>query len=103
MSRTTDSGAEASGVWSTAWESMWALIRSAMKRCVAGEIMRSSSASMYHDGFSVQPGLVIDSPRHFKAIGFWVAVIKAISSEVASGATALANPSADIQEGRLHR
>jgi serine/threonine protein kinase len=61
MISTTRFGAVYMGLWSTGWEWMFAPIRSAMKRCVAGLIMRSSSASRYQLGFVFQVGVGVTS------------------------------------------
>ena len=45
-----------SELWSTSCDRIFAPIRSAMKRCVSGEIMRSSSANRNHDGFVFHAG-----------------------------------------------
>ena len=44
------------GVWSTATDRIVAFMRSAIKRCVFGLIIRSSSASRYQVGFVFQAG-----------------------------------------------
>src|SRR5207253_8682283 len=49
------------GVWSTWCDLTFALIRSAMKRCVLGLIMRSSSASRNHEGLVFHAGTGADS------------------------------------------
>src|SRR5262245_6364572 len=52
----TRSGAVYIGLWSTRSDRMLAPMRSAMKRCAFGLIMRSSSASRYHEGFAFHAG-----------------------------------------------
>src|SRR2546421_105363 len=49
------------GVWSTWCDLTFALIRSAMKRCVLRLIMRSSSASRNHEGLVFHAGTGADS------------------------------------------
>jgi hypothetical protein len=51
--------------------------------------MRSFSAMRNQVGYSLQAGLVIGSSRHFRAIGFCVAAMRAVSDADAFGATAL--------------
>src|SRR6266404_3348865 len=70
ISSATASGFEAKGVWSTGKETTLDFILAAVNRCVSGDTMRSFSAIRNQVGFSLQAGLVIGSPRHFKAIGF---------------------------------
>src|SRR5215831_3429819 len=84
----TASGLEAKGVWSTGKETTLDFILAAVNRCVSGDTMRSFSAIRNQVGFSRHAGLVIGSPRHFSAIGFCVAAMRAVSGADASGATA---------------
>jgi len=94
MSPMTALGCEAKGHWSTSKETILDFILSAVYRGVSGETMRSFSAMRNQDGFSFHAGLVMGSPRHLIAIGFWVAAIRAISSLDATGAMALRKGSA---------
>src|SRR5258706_15208563 len=95
MSPMTALGCEAKGQWSTSKETILDFILSAVYRGVSGETMRSFSAMRNQDGFSFHAGLVMGSPRHLIAIGFWVvAAISAISSLDATGPMALRKGSA---------
>src|SRR5215470_3102780 len=83
----TASGFEAKGVWSTGKETTLDFILAATNRWVSGDTMRSFSAIRNQVGFSLQAGFIIGSPRHFRAIGFCVAAMRAVSDADASGAT----------------
>ena len=53
----TGPGAVTNGVWSTFSDRIRAPMRCAIKNCVAGLIIRSSSATRYQDGLAFQTGL----------------------------------------------
>src|ERR1700759_5645165 len=56
MMSTTFPGAVSRGVWSTECDRTVAFMRSAMKRCVLGLIIRSCSARRYHTGLVFHAG-----------------------------------------------
>ena len=93
ISCVTLSGCDTMDAWEAATSSIRAFPRSAMNRCPAGGIARSSVPSRYHEGMDRHPGGPEGVAAAAPLQGRWVAAITAAVSASTSAANASGNRS----------
>src|SRR3981189_1691031 len=93
MTAATAFGCDCIGTWLVGSAVILALIFFAIARSRSGWIIRSFSATMYHDGLLFQAALDTFSSNVLAKIGPWVAAITAVCDAGRSCAKSLATPS----------